>query len=186
MAGPAMNDDAAGSYRTACGGILLVSDATLEHLRAHSDVVPHLRSIARRLFLTRRPMRLAEVSLPVTGVSRCVAAPIVGLDDPIQIVYRNGRRCPSRVVVGQGEITNTVSVVAQQTEHSANTYRLLSAWFGSLAEREPTDPGARGDDFERSLAFWSVNALVHDPDEGPMIETTWRSVLRQHRPALGI
>lgn len=182
----AANDDAAGAYRTACGGILLVGNASLDHLRAHSDVVPHLRDIARRLFLTRRPMRLAEVTLPVTGLSRRVATPVAGLDDPIQIAYRNGRRRPSRVVMGQGEITNIVSVIAQQTERSANTYRLLSAWFGSLAEREPTDPGARGKDFERSLAFWSANALIHDPEYGPMIETTWRSVLRKHRPDLAL
>ena len=74
-----------------------------------------------------------------------------------------------------------MAVVAQQTKRNPSAYRLLSAWFGTLAEREPVDPSVKGEDFSRSLEFWSANALIHDPADGPITRTTWRSVLRQYR-----
>lgn len=163
-------------YKTACGGTVVLSQAAKEHLLAHADVGEILGEVLGQISLPQEWL-VTETDLGrVVGLSSCVPAPYVGLDDPATFASRINRPRPSRVLVGAEKVsTSKVAVIARPEE--SGVFTLVTAWIGPLAPMEPGD-ATPGPEREASLDFWSNNALVWDPaSAGEPAEMTWRQVL---------
>ena len=166
------------SYRTKCGGRLVLPPKTQEHLAAHPEVGGLLEEVAGLLELPRDGNFLArEVDLGrVVGRSGCVPADPVGVDGQATFALRVGRRKASRVVVGVGPEVRTVVVLAFAGREPA-TYVIVTAYVGVLAPKEPWD-AAPGPEREQSLAFWGANALIHDPVVmSEPFESSWQEII---------
>jgi len=115
----------------------------------------------------------------VVGFSGCVKALRVETSDQAFFAQRIGRDKPSRVIVGKGETTTKVVVLAFPAKEEAGKYILVTSFIGSLAPKEPWDSNIHSKrEFQESIDFWTSHALVHDPAVmGPVFESTWDEVL---------
>ncbi|RLG28193.1 hypothetical protein DRO03_10405 [Methanosarcinales archaeon] len=167
--------------KTACGGTIVVPRKAQEHLRAHPEVQKILAEAVGKVSLPRNGEFLAvEVEMGrVVGLSGCVKAPRVEIDDLAFFAQRIERKTPSRVVVSEGEPTTKVVVLAFASREDKRTYILVTSWVGSLAPKEPWDRNIRNnEEFRESLDFWSSHALVHDPAVmGEVFENSWGEIL---------
>ena len=167
------------SYRTKCGGVLVLPPKTKEHLVAHPEVGGLIEEVAGLIELPRDGSFVAkEIDLGRTvGRSGCVSATTVGPESNATFALRAGRRKPSRVAVGTiGPEASTVVVLAFAGREPA-TYVLITAYVGELAPKEPWD-AEPGPEREDSLAFWSSHALVWDGEVmGKPFTSTWSEVI---------
>jgi hypothetical protein len=169
------------AYPTKDGGKIILNAGTKEHLTAHPEAA---RYIQEAFALVELPQNGSELSLDVDlhrplGRSGCLVVPEAGLDDVAQFAFRTARRGASRIVIPEGELpmVSTLAIKAIPTKYS-KTYRLLTAYVGTLAPREPWD--ASPDQFEESIAFWSCHALVYTlAVMGEPFSSTWREVIAQ-------
>jgi hypothetical protein len=175
---------AASFYRTACGKQVYLSGKAYEHMVVHPEVFDLLPEAISKANL--RNMRFAEIEVDLgraIGVATRTAAPCAS-DDKVLFAVRDGRDHPSRVIrldASKRSPTNYVAIVASLDRNQPNTYKLITAWVGRLARREPWDRNIR-DDGERSecLKFWCSNALIYDPNVmGEPFESSWTEVLRK-------
>lgn len=167
------------SYRTKCGGALVLPSKTKEHLVAHPEVGDMLEEVAGLIELPRDGSFLArEVDLGrVVGRSGCISAPAVGSEGEATFALRAGRRKPSRVAVGAVGPEVSTMVVLAFAGKEPRTYVAITAYVGALAPKEPWDT-APGKEREASLAFWSSHALVWDPGVmGQPIVSTWSAII---------
>lgn len=168
-------------YQTACGGRIFVPFKTKEHLRAHPEVQEILAEAIGKVSLPQNGEFLAtEVEMGrVVGLSGCVETPRIRTGDQAFFAQRIGRDKPSRVVVGEGEETTKVVLLAFVAQEEQGKYILVSSWLGSLAPKEPWDPNITSQkEFQKSLDFWSSHALVYDSEVmGEVFESTWEAVL---------
>ncbi len=178
------------SLTTGNGVIINIPAATRDHMLAHPDVGDLLEEAAGLLVLNGEFLAKSVNLGRQVGLSACVPAPRIGLDDPATFVVRVNRPRPSRVLVGAEMVpTSEVSIIARPTEAG---YELITAWIGPLAPREPADflyteegarleavPAASVRGLLESLDFWSRYALVFDPGvaTGEPFTSTWRAVL---------
>ncbi len=158
------------------GRTIHVPAETIEHLAAHPDVTSVIEEAAGLLVLTGAfCAQDVDMGRPI-GLSGCVPATRLGLDDTATFALRVNRPRASRVAVGVEKVpTSRVAFIAAPLPDGS--YRLITSWVGELAPKEPGDasPGA---EFDQSFEFWSTHALVYDEETcGPVLETTWREVL---------
>jgi len=169
-------------FKTFCGGTIVVPHKAEDHLRAHPEVDLLLPEAIARVCLPQDGAFLsAEVEMGrVVGRSGCVQTPSIVLNDRTLFAQRIGRDHPSRVIVGEGEKTTKVVVLAFASREEADTYVLVTSWVGSLAPKEPWDSNIRTDEeYQECLNFWCSNALVWDPAVmSEPFEGTWEEVLR--------
>lgn len=166
-------------YKTVCGGIIKIPSETKEHLLVHPEVGELLEEVLGQLRLPENGGFLArseDLGRPV-GLSACVPAPRVGMDDVATFASRINRPRPSRVLVGAEKVpTSEVTLIA--APEGAGVYTLITAWVGPLAPKEPGDAEV-GPERDASLDFWSNNALVWDPaTAGEPQALSWRQVLK--------
>ena len=170
------------NFQTTCGGTIVVPRKAEDHLRAHPEVDLLLPEAIARVRLPRDGAFLsAEVEMGrIVGRSGCVSTPPISPSDRTLFAQRIGRDKPSRVIVGEGEKTTKVVVLAFASREEAGTYVLVTSWVGSLASKEPWDPNIRGDaEYQECLHFWCSNALVWDPAVmSEPFEGTWEEILR--------
>ncbi len=169
-------------YVTACGGAIVVPRKAEEHLRAHPEVREILAEAIGKVSLPRDGGFLAiEVEMGrVVGLSGCMEALRIKVDDQAYFAQRIGRDKPTRVLPGaRGVETTKVVVLAFPARGEAGTYVLVSSWVGTLAPKEPWDANIRSqEEFQESLDFWCSHALVHDSEVmGPVFESTWEEIL---------
>lgn len=164
------------SLKTSNGRTIFVSAETVAHLAAHQDVAAVIEEAARLLepdggFLATD----VDLGRPI-GLSGCVPASRLGLDDKATFATRVNRPRPSRVAVGAEKVpTSRVAFIA--APQKGGSYKLITAWVGTLAPKEPGD-AEPGEEFETSFDFWATHALVWESETcGDVIETTWREVL---------
>ena len=169
-------------FKTFCGGAIVVPRKAEDHLRAHPNVDLLLPEAIARVRLPRDGAFLsAEVEMRrVVGKSGCVSTPPISPSDRALFAQRTGRDHPSRVIVGEGEKTTKVVVLAFASREEADTYVLVTSWVGSLAPKEPWDSNIRTDEeYQESLSFWCSNALVWDPAVmSKPFESSWEEILR--------
>jgi hypothetical protein len=168
-------------FKTFCGGTIVVPHKVEGHLRAHPNMDLLLPEAIARVRLPHDGAFLsAEVEMGrVVGRSGCVQTLPIAMNDRTLFAQRVGRDKPSRVIVGEGEKTTKVVVLAFASREEASTYILVTSWVGSLAPKEPWDLNIRSDEeHQECLRFWCSNALVWDP--AVMLEpfeSTWEEIL---------
>jgi len=169
-------------FKTFCGGTIVVPRKAEDHLRAHPNVDLLMPESIARVQLPRNGAFLsAEVEIGrVVGRSGCVQTPPITQSDRVLFAQRIGRDHPSRVIVGEGEKTTKVVVLAFASHEEADTYVLVTSWVGSLAPKEPWDSNIRKDEeCQECLRFWCANALVWDPSVmSEPFKSSWEEILR--------
>jgi len=169
-------------FKTFCGGTIVVPRKAEDHLRAHPNVDLLMPEAIARVQLPRNGAFLsAEVEIGrVVGRSGCVQTPPITQSDRVLFAQRIGRDHPSRVIVGEGEKTTKVVVLAFASHEEADTYVLVTSWVGSLAPKEPWDSNIRKDEeCQECLRFWCANALVWDPSVmSEPFKSSWEEILR--------
>ena len=169
------------SYKTECGGTIVVIDETWKHLEAHPGILDLIPEISSSITLPTDGSRLScQTSLGrVVGQTSLINTKKIGLSETAWFAIRKYRMKASRVVPDAAPVdTEIVSIVANPVEK--NTYELVTAWFGSFAPKEPWDPDLADDPsaYKASINFWCNHALVHDlavMDEP--FRSTWEKVL---------
>jgi len=169
-------------YKTRCGGTIVVSHKTEEHLRAHPEVQEILAETIGKVSLPKSGEFLAtEVEMSRTvGLSGCVEAPRIEVGDKAYFAQRIGRNKPTRVLPGaRGAETTKVVVLAFPAQEETSTYVLVTSWIGTLASKEPWDANIRSqEERQESLDFWCSHALIHDPEVmGTVFESSWEEIL---------
>jgi hypothetical protein len=167
------------SYQTGCGAIVQLSGRTLAHLQAHPEVFPLLPEAIAGIHTNGNVKLEVEVDLGrvVGTTTRVETTPILATEQAL-FAIRDGRAHPIRVADpgAIGQPTKYVTVIAAPT--SQGIYRLLTAWVGTRAAKEPWDPSIRTQvEFDDCLRFWSSNALLHDSTMGHPFTSTWQEVL---------
>ncbi len=169
-------------YRTACGGTIVVPTKAEDHLRAHPEVGALLPEAIGLVVLPSDGAFLStEVEMGrVVGRSGCVQTPPISPSDRSLFAQRVGRERASCVIMGVGEETTKVAILASPSRQEAGTYVLVTAWVGTLARKEPWDPMIRSqEEYQECLRFWCSNALVWDPAVmSEPFESSWDEVLK--------
>ena len=169
------------SYKTRCGGSIVLTEGVSEHLEAHLGILDIIPEIASRVTLPTDGSRLScQISLGrVVGQSSLIKTQKIGLSETAWFAIRKNRIKASRVVPDASPVdTDLVSIVANPVEK--DSYELVTAWFGAMAPKEPWDPDLTDDPsaYEESINFWCSHALVHDPAEmDDPFESAWHIIL---------
>lgn len=99
------------------------------------------------------------------GYQSCVE---VGPDDDVEMVFRKGRSGRTPMVHGrEPQPTNSVVVIIgrDQDYSEDGNYMLATSFVGTLATREPWDPGlGSGEEIQEAEEFWSKHALLYNED----------------------
>tara|TARA_B100001964_G_C14029757_1_gene507734 strand:- start:269 stop:820 length:552 start_codon:yes stop_codon:yes gene_type:complete len=171
------------SYKTPCGGSIILTEGVREHLEAHPGILDLIPEIASKVIIPTDGSRLAsKISLGrVVGQSSLTNTQKIGLSETAWFAVRKNRMKASRVVPDAGPVdTDLVSIVANPIEKKS--YELVTAWFGEFAPKEPWDPDLADDPaaYEESINFWSGHALAYDPEvmDEPF-ETTWDEIINK-------
>jgi hypothetical protein len=168
--------------KTACGGIIHISQQAQHHLKAHPDVVEHLHTAICKVRLPSVPKEITEVIDvgKIIGRRSIVETAPLKIEERALFSIRANRALPSRVskAVEYGENTSKIVVIARPSLIE-NQYELVTAWIGILAMKEPGDKSiADPSEFQECLRFWSANAIVYDAScMGPVFESSWQDVL---------
>ncbi|SVC52670.1 uncharacterized protein METZ01_LOCUS305524 [marine metagenome] len=173
------------SYKTPCGGSIILTEGVREHLEAHPGILDLIPEIASKVSLPTDGSRLAcQTSLGrAVGQSSLINTKKIGLSEMAWFAVRKNRMKASRVVPDAGPVdTDLVSIVANPVEK--DSYELVTAWFGAMAPKEPWDPDLTDDPsaYEESINFWCRHALVHDlavMDEP--FESTWEDIVNDRK-----
>ncbi|MEZ4103970.1 MAG: hypothetical protein R3B60_01655 [Candidatus Paceibacterota bacterium] len=116
----------------------------------------------------------------VVGRSGRVKTPLIGIEDKALFAQRIGRDKPSRVIVGEGEETTKVTILAFPSREEIGVYVLVTSWIGTLAQKEPWDPMIKTkQEYQRCLQFWCSNALVwNSVVMSEPFESSWEEILK--------
>jgi len=173
------------SYKTICGGSIILTEGVKEHLKAHPGILDLIPEIVSKVTLPTDGSRLArQVSLGrVVGQSSLINTQKIGLSETAWFAIRKNRMKASRVVPDAGPVdTDLVSIVANPIEKKS--YELVTAWFGEFAPKELWDPNLTDDPsaYKASINFWCRHALVHDQEvmDEPF-ESTWEDIVNGRR-----
>jgi len=169
-------------YKTIDGGTIVVPPKAEDHLRAHPEVDEILAEAVAKIRLPRDGAFLSvEIEMGrIMGRSGCVSTPPINPSDRSLFAQRIGRERPSRIIVGEGEETTQVVILAFASREEAGMYVLVTSWIGSLARKEPWDPMIRSqEEYQDCLQFWCSNALVWDPAVmSEPFESNWVEILK--------
>ena len=169
------------SYKTECGGTIVVIDETWKHLEAHPRIIDLIPEIASRVTLPTDGSRLAsQISLGrVVGQTSLINTKKIGLSETAWFAVRKNRMKASRAVPGAAPVdTDLVSIIANPVEK--DSYELVTAWFGAMAPKEPCDPDLADDPaaYEESINFWCRYALIHNTEiMDDTFESAWDIIL---------
>lgn len=169
--------------QTERGGTVVISDDTQRHLKAHPGIIDLLTEAIIKITLPTMPQQLQlQVDLGRTvGKSSLLETVQIEANTPCWFAKRRERLGPSRVIpdINPAE-TSVISIIANAI--TSDRYKLVSAWYGGMAPKEPWDPDLADDplSFQESLNFWSGHALAYDPEvmDEPF-ETTWDEIINK-------
>jgi hypothetical protein len=170
------------SFESGCGRWLLVKPNVVNHLAAHPGITEILPDIVSNIILPSDGSKLeCQVNLNrVVGQSSLLKTDKIDISDKSCFAKRKNRKYASRVVPDEEmEDTSLVSIIAQPSD--SQTYKLVSAWFGPIAQKEPWDPDLADDPsaFEESIRFWCSHALVYSSDTMlEPFESNWINILK--------
>lgn len=132
------------------------------HMQQHQTVLPLLEEVIPNLTIGEQKVLKTEIDMGrVVGVTDCV--PTTQWDD-IVFAQRVGRPGKTRFTTNRKQPEcNHITVVIRRF---GEKIKLLTAYIGRVAEREPFDPSIRsGAELMRSKHFWDNHALVWGSQE---------------------
>lgn len=151
---------------------------TEEHLLAHPEVMGLLEE-ARTLITDEDANSDFALSLVdfgrVIGTNNCVID-----HESRMFAYRVGRNAPTRVTITkQGTPCSTMVVIHMPDKMDTTKRFLITAFIGTLAEKEPHDKSIQtNDELKKALEFWSSHAIVWDPTTmGKNFTSSWKEIL---------
>jgi len=164
-------------FKTACGKTIIVSDQTVEHLKAHEGALELLEEAIGKITIPEGGFLLTTLDMGrVIGRSSLVDAPQVTATETATFACRVGRDIPSRVLVGvEKPETNLFTVIAGLED---GAWQLYTSFVGPSAPREPHDRNLKNGNADE-LAFWCEHALVHEDGWQTPFESTWTAVVEQ-------
>lgn len=173
------------SFRTACGGVILLTDETVRHLEAHPEAAALLEEAIAKIVL---PTDGSDFFKTVVDLGRVIGqtACVEITDGSSLFAVRRGRTEPTRVVIDVAKPDTTQFVVLAR-KGTLGDWLLITGYAGADAPREPHDSyfedGLGDGEFEEALCFWSRHALVWDESMGPVYESTWTVEIENVRSA---
>lgn len=135
----------------------------MEHLKQHESVLPYLQEALSKVWTH------ADAHIKVTlDMGRVVGkSDLVATTENDEIVYavRTGRGWPTRFAKNrESHDSQFITVIMRRS--GMDRYRLVTAFIGKGAEREPGDPTLRTEhDLRVSEQFWANHALVWGSQE---------------------
>ncbi len=171
-------------FVTADGRRLVPYDNAEQYFAAHPGALELLGAIAGEIRLPKGDRLEVQFDLgrPLGAASLVEVKPI-GIDEETVFALRKGRDKPSHVIVLESEppqISTFVVVGRPDRNLPEGDYRLMTAYVGVIAPREPWDKKTHSQHVtdDEALAFWSSHAIVWDPASmGETFVSTWRKVL---------
>lgn len=153
------------------------------------DYFEPISAEANSYFSLPEPIKIAVDMGRLVGLSGAVEIREVGLEESVTFARRIGKPRASRVVCGvemppTSLITIIVAPLFTLVEPNRKVfrseYKLVVAYFGEAAEKEPWDPRIETDEeYERSLTYWRSHALIYGVCEmDEPFSRSWQSVLR--------
>ncbi len=169
-------------YKSSNNYSVLLSYQTLSHLEVHPKIIDHLsEAISKISFPSKQGERIRmEIDLKkIIGKSSLIKTESITNNSDTYFSKRKGREGPSRVALDQDlQETSIISIVAEPIDEKQ--CNLISAWYGSIAPKEPWDNSLMKDKkaLDESLRFWCCHALVYEVDfmQEPFI-STWEKVI---------
>ena len=165
-------------YATACKKAIGLDTHARRHLEAHPGILEILPEACHRITLPINETELrveVEFAHPVGFTGRIATRPITQYTRCL-FARRMGRKCPSRVFITTPMMVNTVALVAVPTRHTF-IYRLMTAYYGTLAPLEPFDSKLTDEERDASIDYWCRNALIYDTSVmGKPFYSTWRRI----------
>ena len=170
------------SFKTSCGGNINLSESVKEHLRAHPNILDLIPEVALRITLPVDGSRLTkQISFNrVVGQSSLINTKKIELSDIAWFAVRKNRMKASRIILGECLAdTDIVTIIANP--FAENTYKLVTAWFGILAPKEPWDFDLVGNlsEYKEAIQFWCSHALIYSSDTmHDPFESSWENILK--------
>lgn len=169
-------------YTTKDGRIIVVTDETREHMKAHPEVENILEEVLLNVELPQdKSVYGKEIDMGrVVGKSACVKLKKISLSEKSCFALRINREKASHVILDtEGDSTSKVIVWARFDENF-NQYILRTAYIGNLAPAEPWDKSLKTEtQKQESLDFWCEHALLYQKDVmGEPFESTWEEILK--------
>lgn len=135
----------------------VVVDVPVDHLKQHIDVMAHLGLVVSGITAGDQRIIKTEIDMGrVIGTTDCVKT-----DRYDDVVYarREGRAWDTRFVLDrEPEPCSHITVVMKR---NGDQYKLLTAYIGRMAEKEPDDLSIRDNlEFMRAKHYWDSHALV--------------------------
>lgn len=133
------------------------------HFHQHSDVINHLREALKKVEEELKTVPIGETYKTVVDLCRVIGhTACVSLTGNEEIFYaqRKGRKTLTKFVKGvEAPECSTISFVLHKS--GENKYRLITAYIGKVAEKEPLDPKiANAEEFKIAKTFWDTHALI--------------------------
>jgi hypothetical protein len=134
------------------------------HLDQHSDVLPLLQEVLKKIDTGARSFLVGEVAMGRSvGTTSCV---LTSGEDEIVFATRVGRDGPTRFVKQRALENCSYVTVVLKKDFRAECYVVITAFVGRKAEREPWDRNIRSaEELNASKRFWSTHALVWGSQE---------------------
>lgn len=159
--------------------MVMVDKAGESHLVSHPDVIKFLPEAISKFNVKESKIRedgviVAEVNLGrIIGKTGLIKTNAIKMDEETLFSYRHDHSYPTRVVKGEGEDCDTITLAVKPEN---NKWALLTAYLGYICPDEPfyiKDHSSA--EFKESLNFWSTHALAYDPAvmQEPFT-STWR------------
>jgi hypothetical protein len=135
----------------------VVVDIPVSHLKQHSDVLEHLGLVISGITTGNQSVIKEEIDMGrVIGTTDCVKTDRF---DDIVYAQREGRPWTTRFVLDrEPEPCSHITVVMKR---NGDQYKLLTAYIGRMAEKEPDDLSIRDNhEYMRAKHYWDSHALV--------------------------
>jgi len=135
-------------------------NVSLSHLEAHKEVLPFLEEALQKITTYKKSKIIKrEVEFKnIIGVSTCVS---INENDDIIFARRIGRKYETKFVKNKKPIPcNKLTIVLKRL--SEYSLILLTAYIGSIAEKEVLDPKLLPHEKEKAINFWDSHALIYD------------------------
>lgn len=169
-------------YNSACGKEIFVTAETIQHLKAHPDVVEFLEEAISKTNIPEGVARFEEaINLGrEIGISSLIETKPILPDEETDFAIRVEREFPVRISLeGEGKVCDLVTMKIVFDEKTKK-YNLITAYIGPNTPSNPYYADRTSDEYRKSLDFWCNHALAYDPKiMGKPFKSSWNFILKK-------
>ena len=167
-------------FKAKSGGFIEVDKEAFRHLEAHPESLVLFPEAIARLDLPSDEERL-EITVEFDRVVAKTACLAADESDGMFFAVRPGRKLSSRILLSKEPIpTKDFTVIAEKVE---NAWRLVTAYAGKPAPREPNDPyfynKQESKEFKDAVTFWTNHGLCFDGSRA--YSSSWEEEIKKSR-----